>query len=181
MRGLIKAMNDADPRALPILRVMCQADRTPIIDRFVAEGGGEKAALLPYASLLSADRAVSEARRILAYLERFRAAHPDHTHRDVEALAHLPFTEAEPELAKAAGDPDPERREHALYWLVVAAGRDGADTLARVLAVRVARSAADQDHVRRSPLLALGVLSPAALTPETLPALYRLLDEKGQP
>lgn len=177
VRGLIKAMDDAAPRALPVLRVMRYADRAPIIDRFVAEGGGEKASLLPYLSLLSADRAVSEARRILAYLERFRGMHPDHTHRDVEALAHLPFAEAEPELAEAAGDPDPERREHALYWLVVAAGRDGADTLGRVLAARLARSAADRDHVRRSLPLALGVLSPAALAPETLPDLYRLLDD----
>ncbi|MGW8438094.1 HEAT repeat domain-containing protein [Nocardiopsis sp. NPDC055879] len=175
--GLIKTMHDAGPRALPILRVMRYVDRAPIIDRFVAEGGGERATLLPYLGLLPADRTVTEARRILDYLESFRAVHPDHTHRDVEALAHLPFEEAEPALSQAAGDPDPDRREHALYWLVVAAGRDGAGALARVLTTRTARSAADRDQVRRSLPLALGVLPPTVMAPETLPDLYRLLDD----
>ncbi|HJE59667.1 MAG TPA: HEAT repeat domain-containing protein [Nocardiopsis listeri] len=175
--GLVKAMHDAAPRTLPVLRVMSYEDRTPIIDRFVAEGGGERAALLPYLSLLPKERAVAEAGRILEYLERSLAAHPDHTHRDVEALAHLPFEEAEPALSKAAGDADPVRREHALYWLVVAAGRAGADTLARVLTARTARSAADRDQVRRSLPLALGVLPPDLPTTDALPDLYRLLDD----
>ncbi|WP_017587023.1 HEAT repeat domain-containing protein [Nocardiopsis ganjiahuensis] len=178
IRGLLKAMDDAAPRALAVLRAMRYADRTPLIDRFVAEGGGEKAALLPYLGLLPADRAESEARRVLAYLERFRAANPDHAdHRDLEAGAHLPFAEAEPRLTRAAGDPDPERREHALYWLVTAAGRDGADTLARVLGSTLTRSAADRCHVRVSLPLALGNLSPRLLVPGTVPDLHRLLDD----
>lgn len=43
--GLVKAMHDAAPRTLLVLRVMSYEDRTPIIDRFVAEGGGARAAL----------------------------------------------------------------------------------------------------------------------------------------
>lgn len=178
IRGLLEAMNDAAPRTLAVLRAMRHADRTPLIDRFVAEGGGEKAALLPYLGLLPADRAESEARRVLAYLERCRAARPDHAdHRDLEARTHLPFAEAEPRLTRAAGDPDPERREHALYWLVTAAGHDGAHTLARVLGSALTRSAADRSHVRGSPPLALGTLSPRLLGPEVVPDLHRLLDD----
>jgi HEAT repeat protein len=178
IRDLLKAMHDAKPRALAVLRAMRYADRTPILERFIAEGGGERAALLPYLGLLPAERARAEARRILAYLESLRTAQPDHAeHRDTEALSHLPFGEAEAALTKAARAPDPERREHALYWLVVAAGREGTDTLARVLGSVLARSAADRHHVRGSVPLALGTLSPHLIGPDTLPQLYRLLED----
>ncbi|MGW5876049.1 HEAT repeat domain-containing protein [Nocardiopsis terrae] len=177
VRGLLGAMARAEPRALVVLRVMRRTERDPVIERFLAEGGGTGAALLPYLGLLSPDRAAAEARRILDHLERARAVDPDHTHRDTEALAHLPFGEAEPLLTEAAGDPDPDRREHALYWLTVAAGRGGDADLARVLSGRLARSTADRDHVRRSLPLALGVLGPGLLGPEALPSLHRMLDD----
>ncbi|OOC53409.1 MULTISPECIES: hypothetical protein [Nocardiopsis] len=181
VRELFQQMLHSPPSALSVLRAMPQPMSTAYLDRFVQERSGYGTlALLPYLGLLPRERAEAGARRALAQINVFqgrRARYAD-PHKDLDAIAHLPYGEAAGPLDDAAAAGDTDRRARGLARLVEATARTGDPRLlARVLAGRAERARAERDPVRRSLLCALASVAPPLLAEASLPALHRLLTD----
>ncbi|WP_017587022.1 hypothetical protein [Nocardiopsis ganjiahuensis] len=183
-RELRRAMRIRPGTARCVLRSMPREEAAAFLERTVEQWNSSRSpeALLPYLELLPRDRSAELAREALAELAVFqrtsgRFGDPD---LDLDAIAHLPYTEAAGPLAEAASSGDPERRARGLARLLAVTVRTGdPELLATVLTERVQRHRADRDPVRRALLAALAALDPNLLVP-SLPLLQRLTEDTVQ-
>ncbi|WP_026116923.1 HEAT repeat domain-containing protein [Nocardiopsis valliformis] len=181
---LSRAMRTRPATARCVLRSMPPQERSAFLERVLERWNHRRTpgGLLPFLDLLPREQAAELAREALAELSVFQRTNsriqiPD---QDLDAIAHLPYTEAAGPLGEAASSGDPDRRARGLIRLVEATARTGdRELLAAVLTERVERHRADRDPVRRALLTTLTDIDPNLLVP-CLPLLHRLLTDTVQ-
>ncbi|SNT54214.1 hypothetical protein SAMN05216276_105811 [Streptosporangium subroseum] len=165
----ILAVASGNPHQLvTVLRSLPPGRRVVIFDAVAEQMGGSSGLwAMPLLDSLPAERAATEARRMLAWhasVWQSPRAHLDDPSIPLELTSHLPLAEATGPLREAAFGGDPRRRGlgRSLLLRCTARVRDGA-TLRELLAELAGRTANEQDPLRCDLLTAIGDVAPALL------------------